>query len=93
MDEATRRFEEGMAVMTRAWTAVEPFDHRGEFWSFNDMTLHPKPVQTPNSANLGGCFESGRVWTEWLATTWNLLIGQGESCSRWQLRWSISIGL
>ena len=37
MDEATRRFEEAMEVMTRAWTATEPFDHRGEFWSFNAM--------------------------------------------------------
>ena len=29
IDEDTRRFEEGMEVLTRAWTDAEPFDHRG----------------------------------------------------------------
>ena len=29
IDEATRRFEEGMEVLTRTWTDTEPFDHRG----------------------------------------------------------------
>ena len=48
MDEASRRFEESMEVLTRAWTSVEPFDHRGEFWSFNDLTVLPRPVQQPH---------------------------------------------
>ena len=29
MNEASRRFEESMEVLTRAWTSIEPFDHRG----------------------------------------------------------------
>jgi alkanesulfonate monooxygenase SsuD/methylene tetrahydromethanopterin reductase-like flavin-dependent oxidoreductase (luciferase family) len=78
MDEATRRFEEAMEVMTKAWTATKPFDHRGEFWSFNEMTLYPKPIQTPHPP----------VWVAASNPTsmdrvarhnWNLLIGQGES--------------
>ena len=48
MDEADRRFQESIGVMTRAWTQEEPFDHRGEFWTFNDMTVLPKPVQEPH---------------------------------------------
>jgi len=77
MEEATRRFEEAMEVMTKAWTATEPFDHRGEFWSFNDMTLLPKPVQSPHPP----------IWVAASSPTsmdrvarhhWNLLIGQGE---------------
>jgi len=77
MEEATRRFEEAMEVMTKAWTATEPFDHRGEFWSFNEMTLLPKPVQSPHPP----------VWVAASSPTsmdrvarhnWNLLIGQGE---------------
>src|SRR4029434_6607482 len=48
MEEATRRFEEAMDVLTKAGTATEPFDHRGEFWSVDGMTLHPRPVQTPH---------------------------------------------
>ena len=29
MNEATRRFEEGMEILTRTWTDIEPFDHHG----------------------------------------------------------------
>lgn len=78
MDEATRRFEESMEVMTRAWTAAEPFDHRGEFWNFNDMTLLPKPVQNPHPplwVAAGSPTSMDRVARH----NWNLLIGQGES--------------
>ena len=48
MEEASRRFEETMDVLTKAWTSAEPFDHYGEFWQFNDMTVHPRPVQLPH---------------------------------------------
>jgi probable F420-dependent oxidoreductase len=81
MEEADRRFEEAMEVITRAWTSKEPFEHRGEFWTFNDMTVHPRPVQSPHPP----------VWVAASSPTsmdrvarhnWNLLIGQGESFQR-----------
>ena len=78
MEEATRRFEEGMEVLTRAWTAEEPFDHRGEFWNFNDMTVQPRPVQQPHPpvyVAASGAESMARV----VRNDWNLLIGQGES--------------
>jgi alkanesulfonate monooxygenase SsuD/methylene tetrahydromethanopterin reductase-like flavin-dependent oxidoreductase (luciferase family) len=78
MEEATRRFEEAMEVMTRAWTATEPFEHRGEFWRFNDMTLHPRPIQQPHPplwVAAGSPTSIERVARH----NWNLLIGQGES--------------
>jgi alkanesulfonate monooxygenase SsuD/methylene tetrahydromethanopterin reductase-like flavin-dependent oxidoreductase (luciferase family) len=78
MEEATRRFEEAMEVMTRAWTATEPFDHRGEFWSFHDMTLHPRPVQTPHPP-LWVAASSQTSMDRVVRHNWNLLIGQGES--------------
>lgn len=77
MDEASRRFEESMDVVIKAWTSEEPFDHAGEFWTFNDMTVHPRPVQNPYPP----------VWVAAASPTsvervahhdWNLLIGQGE---------------
>ena len=77
MEEATRRFEEAMDVLTRAWTATEPFDYRGEFWSFNDMTLHPRPVQTPHPP-LWWLLPATPAWIV-ARHNWNLLIGQGES--------------
>ena len=78
MDEASRRFEEGMKVLIRAWTATEPFDHWGEFWSFNDMTVQPRPVQQPHPpvfVAASGADSVARV----VRNDWNLLIGQGES--------------
>lgn len=78
MDEATRRFEEVMEVLTRAWTATEPFDHQGEFWRFNDMTLHPRPVQVPHPP-LWVAASSPTSMDRVARHHWNLLIGQGES--------------
>jgi alkanesulfonate monooxygenase SsuD/methylene tetrahydromethanopterin reductase-like flavin-dependent oxidoreductase (luciferase family) len=78
MDEATRRFEEAMDIMTRAWTAAEPFDYRGEFWSCNDMTLHPRPVQEPHPP-LWVAASSHTSMDRVARHNWNLLIGQGES--------------
>ena len=78
MDEATRRFEEGMEILTRAWTDTEPFDHRGEFWNFNDLTVHPRPVQQPHPpvyVAASGAESMERV----VRNDWNLLIGQAES--------------
>ena len=78
MDEATRRFEESMDVLTRAWTAEEPFDHRGEFWSFNDLSVQPRPVQRPHPpvfVAASGRESVARV----VRNDWNLLIGQAES--------------
>ena len=89
MDEATRRFEESMEVMTRAWTATEPFDHRGEFWSFNDMTLHPKPVQTPHPP-IWVAASSPSSMDRVARHNWNLLIGQGESFQQVRRRSTIS---
>ena len=78
MEEASRRFEESMEVLSRAWTSVEPFDHRGEFWSFNDLTVLPRPVQKPHPpiyVAASGAHSVARV----VRNDWNLLIGQGES--------------
>ena len=77
MDEASRRFEESMEVLTRSWTSSEPFDHHGEFWGFNDLTVLPRPVQQPHPpiyVAASGADSVARV----VRNDWNLLIGQGE---------------
>ena len=81
MEEATRRFEEGMEVLQRAWTSIEPFDHRGEFWSFNDLTILPRPVQQPHPpvyVAASGPESLARV----VRNDWNLLVGQAETQSQ-----------
>jgi alkanesulfonate monooxygenase SsuD/methylene tetrahydromethanopterin reductase-like flavin-dependent oxidoreductase (luciferase family) len=47
-DEAEARFEEALAVMTRAWTTRTRFSHRGRFWHFADIVVEPPPAQQPH---------------------------------------------
>jgi alkanesulfonate monooxygenase SsuD/methylene tetrahydromethanopterin reductase-like flavin-dependent oxidoreductase (luciferase family) len=47
-EEAEARFEEAIAVMTRAWTTRERFSHRGRFWHFEDIVVEPPPAQQPH---------------------------------------------
>jgi len=46
-EEAEARFEEAIAVMTRAWTSRERFSHHGRFWHFEDIVVEPPPAQKP----------------------------------------------
>ena len=77
MEEASRRFEESMEVITKAWTLDEPFDHHGEFWNFTDMTIHPKPVQSPHPPVWVAASSPASV-DRVARNDWNLMIGQGE---------------
>ena len=42
--ESSARFLEAMDVITKAW-GDEPFSHDGEFYSFHDVNVEPKPYQ------------------------------------------------
>lgn len=46
--EAEGRFNEAIAVMTRAWTSRQRFSHRGRFWHFEDIVVEPPPAQRPH---------------------------------------------
>jgi alkanesulfonate monooxygenase SsuD/methylene tetrahydromethanopterin reductase-like flavin-dependent oxidoreductase (luciferase family) len=49
MDVATSRayFFEHLQVMTRAWLSDSAFSHQGDHWSFEDVTLLPRPLTKP----------------------------------------------
>src|SRR6478609_12122396 len=47
-EEADARFDEGLDVMTRAFTSRERFSHHGRFWHFDDVIVEPPPMQTPH---------------------------------------------
>jgi alkanesulfonate monooxygenase SsuD/methylene tetrahydromethanopterin reductase-like flavin-dependent oxidoreductase (luciferase family) len=47
-DEAEARFDETVALMTRAWTTRERFSHHGRFWRFEDIVVEPPPMQRPH---------------------------------------------
>jgi alkanesulfonate monooxygenase SsuD/methylene tetrahydromethanopterin reductase-like flavin-dependent oxidoreductase (luciferase family) len=46
--EAEARFEESVAVMTRAFASRERFSHHGRFWRFEDIVVEPPPAQRPH---------------------------------------------
>ena len=46
--EAAARYEETYAFLKRAWLTREPFNHRGEFWSFDNVVIDPPVVQRPH---------------------------------------------
>jgi alkanesulfonate monooxygenase SsuD/methylene tetrahydromethanopterin reductase-like flavin-dependent oxidoreductase (luciferase family) len=47
-EEAEPRFDEAIALMTRAWTTRERFSHDGRFWHFADIVVEPPPAQKPH---------------------------------------------
>jgi alkanesulfonate monooxygenase SsuD/methylene tetrahydromethanopterin reductase-like flavin-dependent oxidoreductase (luciferase family) len=47
MEEADARFDEALAVILKAWTADEPFSHRGQYWQFDNIVVEPPTAQRP----------------------------------------------
>jgi alkanesulfonate monooxygenase SsuD/methylene tetrahydromethanopterin reductase-like flavin-dependent oxidoreductase (luciferase family) len=47
LPESRARFEEAWEIIRRAWTE-ESFSHDGQFWSYRDVALWPRPVQQPH---------------------------------------------
>ena len=46
-DESRDRFQEALEVILKAWT--EPgFTHSGKYWSFDNLTVVPRPYQKPH---------------------------------------------
>jgi alkanesulfonate monooxygenase SsuD/methylene tetrahydromethanopterin reductase-like flavin-dependent oxidoreductase (luciferase family) len=48
MEEAEARFDESIKVILKAWTASEPFSHRGTYWSFEKVVVEPPTAQKPH---------------------------------------------
>jgi alkanesulfonate monooxygenase SsuD/methylene tetrahydromethanopterin reductase-like flavin-dependent oxidoreductase (luciferase family) len=46
-EQSWERFVEAADVITAAWSN-ERLNHRGKFWSFEDVAVYPRPVQHPH---------------------------------------------
>ena len=46
--ESRDRFAEAWDLVTKAWTAEEPFDWEGEYWEYDDVYIWPRPYQDPH---------------------------------------------
>src|ERR1700674_4809847 len=47
MEEADARFDEALSVIVKAWTADQPFSHRGRYWQFDNIVVEPPTAQQP----------------------------------------------
>lgn len=47
-DEATRRYAETLAFLRRCWGGEGRFEHRGEFWQFDEVVIDPPARQQPH---------------------------------------------
>ncbi|MGH7061970.1 MAG: LLM class flavin-dependent oxidoreductase, partial [Stellaceae bacterium] len=77
-DEADARFDECLDVIVKAWTANEPFSHRGRYWQFDRVVVEPPTAQRPHPPiwmGAGGESSVRRV----AERGYNLLLGQYAS--------------
>jgi alkanesulfonate monooxygenase SsuD/methylene tetrahydromethanopterin reductase-like flavin-dependent oxidoreductase (luciferase family) len=78
MEEAEARFDECLEVILKAWTADEPFSHRGTYWAFDKIVVEPPTAQRPHPPiwmGAGGEHSIRQVAQK----GYNLLLGQYAS--------------
>jgi alkanesulfonate monooxygenase SsuD/methylene tetrahydromethanopterin reductase-like flavin-dependent oxidoreductase (luciferase family) len=78
MDEADARFDEALDVIVKAWTAEEPFSHRGRYWQFDNILVEPPTAQKPHPPIWMGA-GSERSIRRVAQQGYNLLLGQYAS--------------
>jgi alkanesulfonate monooxygenase SsuD/methylene tetrahydromethanopterin reductase-like flavin-dependent oxidoreductase (luciferase family) len=48
IDESTARYDEALEVILKAWREPGRFSHAGQYWTYNDISVEPKPLQKPH---------------------------------------------
>ncbi|HEU0072608.1 MAG TPA: LLM class flavin-dependent oxidoreductase [Dehalococcoidia bacterium] len=48
LEDSTARYDEALEVILKAWREPGRFTHEGRFWRYNDISVEPKPAQTPH---------------------------------------------
>src|ERR1700722_5356550 len=69
------RFDESMAVITKAFTSNEKFSHKGKFWQFDNVIVEPPPAARPHPPFWMGAGSEGSV-RQVAEGGYNLLLGQ-----------------
>jgi alkanesulfonate monooxygenase SsuD/methylene tetrahydromethanopterin reductase-like flavin-dependent oxidoreductase (luciferase family) len=52
-EENAAIFAEGLELVQRLWASDAPVTHRGKYYSFDDVSITPKPVQRPVPIHVG----------------------------------------
>ena len=48
LGEARDRLNEAWDLIIKAWTTHEPFSWRGKYWSYDHVSIWPRPLQQPH---------------------------------------------
>src|ERR1700704_1576885 len=75
MEEADARFDEAMAVITKAFVSDTPFSHQGRYWQYDNIVVEPPTAQRPHPPFWMGA-GSGRSVRQVAERGYNLLLGQ-----------------
>lgn len=75
MEEADARFDEALDVIVKAWTAEEPFSHRGRYWQFDNIVVEPPTAQKPHPPFWMGAGSPASV-RQVAERGYNMLLGQ-----------------
>ena len=75
LEEAEARFDEALAVITKSFTAEEPFSHHGHFGRYEDIIVEPPTAQKPHPPFRMGA-GSERSVREVAERGYNMLLGQ-----------------
>jgi alkanesulfonate monooxygenase SsuD/methylene tetrahydromethanopterin reductase-like flavin-dependent oxidoreductase (luciferase family) len=78
MEEADARFNEALDVIINAWTADEPFSHRGKYWQYDNIVVEPPTAQRPHPPIWMGAGSENSI-RRVAAQGFNLLLGQYAS--------------
>ena len=78
MEEADARFDECLEVILKAWTADEPFSHRGPYWAYEQIVVEPPTAQRPHPPIWMGA-GGERSIRQVAQKGYNLLLGQYAS--------------
>jgi alkanesulfonate monooxygenase SsuD/methylene tetrahydromethanopterin reductase-like flavin-dependent oxidoreductase (luciferase family) len=78
MEEADVRFDECLEVLLKAWTADEPFSHRGTYWEFDNIVVEPPTAQKPHPPIWMGAGSEHSI-RQVAEKGYNLLLGQYAS--------------
>src|SRR5580658_6587050 len=75
MEDADARYEEALAVITRAWTSDTPFTHHGKYWQFDEVVVEPPTAQKPHPPFWVGAGSRGSI-SKVAERGYNLLLDQ-----------------
>jgi alkanesulfonate monooxygenase SsuD/methylene tetrahydromethanopterin reductase-like flavin-dependent oxidoreductase (luciferase family) len=85
MEEADSRFDESMAVITKAFTNDTPWSHQGQYWQFDNVVVEPPTAQRPHPPFWMGA-GSDRSVRQVAEHGYHMLLGQHDLAEE-VLRW------